>query len=211
MCLELAYFEDLFNSQSCSKCSDLGNELWLCLGQNNFCVSNCCCPGSIRLSFLELIKPDFLRSTLLRSNPTLHKTGMSKTVPLQERNTKALCFVTCIAMLSPHLLTQSVLGLKWTCEPGCWQPYVAAMLPTPSKGKHPAIVAHCSKCPVATKTGCHSKLLEHRWWCSFGCFAQEFGRTGSQAPANPRLHVDEGSLTPYGPCTSLSQVRFEIQ
>lgn len=146
-----------------------------------------------------------------QSVPRFTRLACQKTVPLQERNTKALCFVTCIAMLSPHLLTQSVLGLKWTCEPGCWQPYVAAMLPTPSKGKHPAIVTHCSKCPVATKTGCHSKLLEHRWWCSFGCFAQEFGRTGSQAPANPRLHVDEGSLTPYGPCTSLSQVRFEIQ
>ena len=175
-----------------------------------------CLTAAVRgLSVYPFFRADQARLfevNILRSKcSTLHKTGMSKTVPLQERNTKALCFVTCIAMLSPHLLTQSVLGLKWTCEPGCWQPYVAAMLPTPSKGKHPAIVTHCSKCPVATKTGCHSKLLEHRWWCSFGCFAQEFGRTGSQAPANPRLHVDEGSLTPYGPCTSLSQVRFEIQ
>ena len=96
-------FRRLIHSQSCSKCSDLGNELWLCLGQNNFCVSNCCCPGSIRLSFSELIKPDFLRSTLLRSKcSTLHKTGMSKNraTPRAKHQSTVFCDLHCNAFPS---------------------------------------------------------------------------------------------------------------
>ena len=67
-----------------------------------------------------------------------------------------------------------VWSLRWTCEPeGCWQPYVAAMLPTPSKGKHPAIVLrgsvsslwHWKHLPVFFQRTTKSR----NWFCQVRC------------------------------------------